>query len=128
MAEEKEKQNKRRLGSQYEHLAGFYLEKQGYVIIEYNWHCRSGEIDIIARDGAYLVFCEVKYRRTISAGHPLEAVDVRKQRVISRCANVYLTQKGLFDIPCRFDVIGILGESPYELTHVKDAFDYIAGR
>ena len=52
--------NQRRTGAIYEQKAGAYLESQGYEILEYNYRCRSGEIDIIARDGEYLVFCEVK--------------------------------------------------------------------
>lgn len=125
MGEVRKRQNQRKLGSEYEHIAGTYLQNSGFVILEYNWHCRSGEMDLIAKDGEYLVFCEVKYRKTMSAGHPLEAVNRKKQRVISKCANVYITQNQLWDVPCRFDVIGILGESPYELTHIENAFDYI---
>ena len=49
--------DKRAVGTAYEKLAGAYLEQQGYRVIEYNFHCRSGEIDVIARDGEYLVFC-----------------------------------------------------------------------
>ena len=56
------KQNNRSVGAVYEQAAGYYLEQNGYELIEYNYRCRDGEIDIIARDGEYLVFCEVKYR------------------------------------------------------------------
>lgn len=112
--------NKRKTGSHYEQLAGAYLESKGYRIIQYNYRCRPGEIDIIARDGAYLVFCEVKYRKDERKGHPAEAVDSRKQAVLTRCAMCYVTAKRLTGIPCRFDVIGILGE---EITHIKNAFE-----
>ena len=54
--------NTRKIGTEYERKAGAYLEAKGYVIQEYNFRCRMGEIDIIARDGKCLVFCEVKYR------------------------------------------------------------------
>ena len=57
-------QNKRRTGGCYEAAAAVYLEKQGLVILRKNYRCRSGEIDLIARDGRYLVFIEVKYRNT----------------------------------------------------------------
>ena len=91
----------------------------GYEILEYNYRCRSGEIDIIAKDGGCLVFCEVKYRSGRGKGTPLEAVDYRKQQTIFRCASHYLTGKRLSGIPCRFDVIGIEGTA---VTHIKNAF------
>ncbi len=116
--------NKRRVGSQYEKLAGEYLLSCGYEIVEYNFRCRMGEIDIIARDGNYLVFCEVKYRVGASKGHPAEAVGLSKQRVISKCAAYYLMTRRLTDIPCRFDVVSVEGK---EITLIKNAFEY-AGR
>lgn len=124
------KRNNRQTGAIYEQMAGTYLENQGYQILQYNYRCRQGEIDIIARDGEYLVFCEVKFRKDSSSGLPEEAVDLKKQRVISQCALYYITVHGLSGIPCRFDVIGILGsgeeaEIPYSSIHLyKNAFDY----
>lgn len=115
------KQNRRETGSQYEQLAGSYLESCGYEILEYNYRCRIGEIDIIARDGEYLVFCEVKYRRGSDTGNPLEAVDWKKQKVISKCALYYLTVNHLTNHACRFDVVGVLGK---EITLIKNAFEY----
>lgn len=112
--------NKRETGSRYERIAGAYLESHGYKIIQYNYRCRLGEIDIIARDGTYLVFCEVKYRKDERKGYPAEAVDHRKQTVLARCAMCYVAAKRLAGMPCRFDVIGILGE---EITHIKNAFE-----
>ena len=64
-------QNKRMEGSRYEKLAARYLEQKGMDILELNYRCRTGEIDIIARDGEYLVFVEVKYRKTKRAGYAL---------------------------------------------------------
>ena len=75
--------NRRQTGTAYERRAGEYLKEQGYELIGYNFRCRQGEIDIIARDGRYLVFVEVKYRRDGQTGDPLEAVDRAKQRRIS---------------------------------------------
>ncbi len=112
-------QNNRKVGTDYEQAVGYYLEQQGYLILEYNYRCRLGEIDVIAVDGEYLVFCEVKYRQSNSKGSPLEAVDVRKQRTIYQCASYYLTVHKMNDMPCRFDVIGIEGS---RITHIKDAF------
>lgn len=116
--------NKRRIGAEKEQKAGAYLTELGYEIIKYNFRCRLGEIDIIARDGEYLVFCEVKYRSGGVSGHPLEAVDIRKQQVLSKCAFYYLTLNGLQDVPCRFDVISVTDR---EIRLIKNAFDYIGG-
>lgn len=103
----------------YERATAYYLEQQGYVILEYNYRCRAGELDLIARDGEYLVFCEVKYRKSRGKGDPLEAVDRRKQLRIYQCAQYYLTEKHLGEIPCRFDVIGIEGR---RVVLIKNAF------
>ena len=113
------KQNLRRTGEEYERKAEAYLRQQGYRILERNYHCRRGEIDLIAAEGEMIVFCEVKYRSRISAGHPLEAVHPKKQQNMICSARVYLMQKGYTDASCRFDVIGFLGE---ELIHVPNAF------
>lgn len=115
------KYNRREVGTEYEHKAAEHLKGLGYHILEYNYRCRKGEIDLIARDGDYLVFCEVKYRRNTRKGYPSEAVDIRKQRIISGCALYYLMQKGISDIPCRFDVVSIEGE---QVTLIKNAFDF----
>lgn len=112
--------NKRETGSRYERAAGDYLEQQGYQILEYNYRCRMGEIDLVAQDGEYLVFCEVKYRKSPETGSPLEAVDVRKQRVIWKVAQHYLMMHHLQEIPCRFDVIGIEGN---RMILIKNAFE-----
>ena len=115
-------QNKRAIGSNYEKIAGQYLEQLGYQIVEYNFHSRFGEIDIIAKHQGYLVFVEVKYRENDKSGHPLEAVSVSKQRTISKCAFYYMQKNKLHDVPVRFDVVAILGE---ELQVVQNAFDFI---
>jgi len=114
--------NKRQIGTEKEKLAGAFLEKNGYQIIEYNFRCRQGEIDIIAKDGDYLVFCEVKYRSGTKAGTPMEAVDYKKQRIISRCALFYITKKRLGELPCRFDVVSVTNQG---IQVLKNAFDYI---
>ena len=114
--------NKRQIGTDYERLAGEYIKEQGYEILEYNFRCRMGEIDIIARDCEYLVFVEVKYRSSSRTGSPLEAVDARKQRIISKVASYYCLTHGYGEgQPCRFDVVAIKGE---EYTLIKNAFEY----
>lgn len=115
--------NRRAVGRAYEKKAGAYLAEQGYKIIEYNFCCRSGEIDIIARDGEYLVFVEVKYRADAECGNPLEAVNERKQCAISRTAWYYCLTHGYGEwMPCRFDVVAMQGE---EIMLVKNAFEYV---
>ena len=86
--------NKRKTGQEQEAKAACFLKTQGYQILERNYRCKKGEIDLIAWEGQYLVFVEVKYRSTNESGLPEEAVDLRKQRQISRVAAWYLTEKG----------------------------------
>ncbi len=114
--------NKRKIGTEYERIAGKYLEREGYVILAYNYRCRLGEIDIVAREGNYLVFCEVKYRSGTKSGHPSEAVDFKKQKILSRCALYYIMKENAREVPCRFDVISIYDE---QIMVIKNAFDYI---
>lgn len=120
----KREENRRQTGTFYERKAGEYLEKQGYKILEYNYRCRAGEIDIVARDGEYLVFCEVKYRKDNKKGTPLEAVTLQKQWTISRCAMFYIMERGLDGEACRFDVAGITG-SGEKIELIRNAFPYM---
>ena len=114
--------NKRAVGNQYEKLAGAFLEQAGYEIIAYNFRCRQGEIDIIAKDGEYLVFAEVKYRKTEAAGTPFEAVNRKKQQTISKVAAYYCLIHGMGEMtPCRFDVVSVCGT---EIKVIKNAFEY----
>lgn len=113
--------NKRQTGALYEEQAAEYLEKKGYHILERNYRCRQGEIDLIAKDGSYLVFVEVKYRHSRGKGHPAEAVDIRKQQRIARTAVHYCYKHRIReDHPCRFDVVSILDS---ETEHIKNAFE-----
>lgn len=100
------------------------MRKKGLEIKAQNYRCRMGEIDLIARDGPYLVFVEVKYRSDSRRGGALAAVTRKKQQVIGRVAQNYLLRyHGRVDLPCRFDVIGIEGEKIY---WIKDAFDSVS--
>lgn len=117
---EKKKRNHRRLGSVYEQTVGFYLEQYAYEIVAFNYRCPMGEIDLIAKEGGVLVFCEVKYRKDLHCGSAAEAVDPRKQRRIWRSALYYLTVHGIGDVPCRFDVIGI---EDGKISVIKNAFE-----
>ena len=112
--------NKREIGSKYEQAIGYYLEQQGYEILEYNYRCRFGEIDLIAKEGDTLVFCEVKYRKNSWQGSSLEAVNGKKQRTIYKVAEYYLYTHYLKNIPCRFDVVGIEDD---QIILLKNAFE-----
>ena len=111
-------------GAWGEELALRYLTQRGYVLIERNYRTRYGELDLILRDRDTLVFTEVKLRRGLGFGDPLEAVTPRKQASIRSMARQYLRDRrpGFFDT-LRFDVVGIvlLGNAP-RIVHVKDAF------
>jgi putative endonuclease len=104
--------NKRALGTKKEQLAADYLESLGWTILERNFFCRQGEIDLIALSPEKtLVFVEVKYRSSTKNGFPEEAVNIKKQIKIQKTAKYYLFFKGYPEnIPCRFDVISILNE------------------
>lgn len=117
------KKNNRRTGSAYEQKAAAYLESLGYQVLEKNFYCRAGEIDLIAAEGGFLVFIEVKYRNNLACGTPQEAVDHRKQRRICRAAAFYCLKHGLGEtFPCRFDVAAFTGGS---WTIIRNAFDYL---
>lgn len=111
--------NKRTVGTIYEAKAAEYLERIGYQIIERNYRCCMGEIDLIAKHQSYLVFIEVKFRKNIHTGYGTEAVDWRKQKRIIAAARWYLMEKRKGEIPCRFDVISFQGE---EIQLIQDAF------
>ncbi len=119
--------NQRRIGDRGEDLALRYLAKKGYAPVERNYRTRRGEIDLIVRRAKTLVFVEVKLRRGMGFGDPLEAVTPLKQAKIRRVAEQYLASKGegftaSFD-ELRFDVVGILlGAGEPEVRHVEDAF------
>lgn len=110
--------NKRGTGTFYEEAVCNYLKNAGIEILERNYRCSMGEIDIIGTQGDVLIFFEVKYRKNDSFGDALEAVDLKKQKKIINCANYYLAFKQN-DKYIRFDVIGITGDI---IKWIKDAF------
>lgn len=98
-----------------------YLQKQGVKILERNYRCRSGEIDIVARDRDCIVFVEVKYRKSDQHGEALAAVHYAKQKKICRCAAVYcLCHPWITQF--RYDVIGI---TDTKIEWIKNAFEHI---
>ena len=109
------------LGRWGEDLAARYLSEAGLVLVERNWHCRHGEVDIVARDGDCLVICEVKTRRTRRFGEPVEAVRHDKVLRLRRLATAYLAERRPGLPLVRIDVIGVLVPlgGPPEIRHVR---------
>jgi putative endonuclease len=95
------------LGRRGEDAAAKYLKRHGYRLIARGVRSRLGELDIIAADRRTVVFVEVKTRRSAEAGHPAEAVDMNKQRRMTRAALAYLKAHGLLDHAARFDVVAV---------------------
>lgn len=83
------------------------LRDAGYEILEQNWRCPHGELDLVARQGDVLCFVEVKAVRGDGAGSPFEKVTRAKQRQVARAAAAYLQEKALGEPWCRFDVVGV---------------------
>ena len=112
-------------GSLCEHIAIDYLQNEGYRIIERNFKIPQGEIDIIAQKDGYIIFVEVKGRKSTRYGPPHEAVTLKKQQIIRLVAKVYISQNGLESKKVRFDVLGItfsrFADKP-EITHIPFAF------
>ena len=110
------------LGKEGESLAQEFLKDKGYTILETNWRYQRAEIDLIAMQGAILVFIEVKTRSNNYLGHPAEFVTPTKEQLIADAASFYMEQIN-HDWEIRFDIISIL-ISPYgfQIEHLEDAF------
>jgi putative endonuclease len=98
---------RRRLGDRGERIAEQFLLERGYTLLERNYRCRTGEIDLVCRDGAILAFIEVKTRRGTAFGVPEEAVDRRKLAHIEAACLQYLDDHGTPDQAWRVDVVAI---------------------
>ncbi len=110
-------------GARGEELAAAYLRRKGYEILCRNYRCARGEIDIVAKDGQVLVFVEVKTGRSHSFGPPESWVDRRKQEHLGQAAAVYLEERGLEDVDCRFDVVAVRWEhDEARVQHIENAF------
>jgi putative endonuclease len=96
------------LGAHGERIAAAYLTSAGLRVLERNWRCREGELDIVAREGSALVFCEVKTRRGTGFGHPVEAVTPQKRARLRVLAQRWLAAHDEHAPDLRFDVIGVL--------------------
>jgi putative endonuclease len=115
---------RRAVGAYGERLAARHLQEIGLTLLWRNWRCADGEIDLILRDGADLVFCEVKTRRTAAFGPPAAAVDHRKVRRLRHLAARFLTDEGVRTESIRFDVVEVLPQrrGATRLVHIRDAF------
>ncbi len=115
--------NKREVGGKYESRAAEYLSEHGVEILERNYRTRRGEIDLIGRDGEYLVFFEVKERSGVGSGYAAEAVTLSKRRTICAVSERYLFEKKYgSDTAVRYDVIAIDRDS---IEWIKNAFEYM---
>ena len=110
-----------------EAFAAAHLKARGYQILAQNYRAIRGEMDLVAQDGMYIVFVEVKTRCSLKFGLPQAAVTKQKQRQISKVALAYLQAQNLLDAPCRFDVIAIHLSPQFELLRLEQfesAFDF----
>lgn len=110
-------------GNKGETIAMQHLKKLGFEILEMNYRFRHGEIDIIARDGETLVFCEVKMRLGDQFGDPEYAITQKKQRQIRKTAEGYLYEHELHQQDCRFDVVAIrMSRGAFDINYIRNAF------
>jgi putative endonuclease len=112
------------VGAYGERRAVEFLIAQGMAVLDRNWRCPDGEVDIIARDGDDLVFIEVKTRRTHTFGEPVEAVVPAKARRLRRLAAQWLSATGIRPREVRFDVVSVRPRrnGPARIDHIKGAF------
>ncbi len=113
--------SKKEIGDKGEALAAKTLKRRGYRIIERNFSVRNvGELDIVARDGEYLCFVEVRLRSNPEFGTPAQTVGAEKRRRLAHTAQVYIETRRLGRVPVRFDIAEVYGDGRVEL--IKDAF------
>ena len=113
------------IGAMGENISENYLKNSGYRILDRNFKCKCGEIDIIAIHKNYICFIEVKTRYGIKFGTPGEAVNFSKQKKIYKTAQMYILRKNIVDWDFRFDVIEVIVNiynDNFSINHIKDAF------
>ena len=122
--EEAWRYHNKEIGRRGESAAARYLEMMEFEILDRNWECPAGEADIVALDGDYLVFCEVKTRTNLNKGLPCEAVGRKKRQRYELIAAWYLRSHDIVEMPVRFDVIDLLvaSENRALIRHIRDAF------
>lgn len=116
-------ERRRNLGAGGEGLAAVYLRSRGYRVIETNYTCPLGEIDLIAQKDDVIIICEVKTRVNAERGHPFEAITPRKQKRLRKLAEHYWSFTADQKLALRFDAIAVY-ETPtgIKIEHVEDAF------
>ena len=110
------------LGRLGEDLASRHLEEDGFVVLERNWRCDQGEVDIVARDGDVLVVCEVKTRSSLRHGSPFEAVTERKLHRLERLGMRWMRERGVRPGSMRIDVVSVLRP-----THGRTVVEHVRG-
>ncbi len=116
---------RRRFGDWGEQVAAEYLVRHDYALLARNWTVGHLEIDLIAEWFGELIFIEVKTRRSEAFERAVDAVDAEKQRNIIEAAAAYRMERGLTEMPYRFDIITVVGdENNYSVEHLKRAYEY----
>jgi putative endonuclease len=119
------KLTKKQLGAIGEKESLKFLENKGYKLLEKNFRCSLGELDLIMMNGEEMVFVEVRSRTGSAFGEPCETVNRTKQNKLYRLAEYYLNHKDLHDISCRFDVLSVIltfDGKLKEIEHIENAF------
>ncbi|MES9858690.1 MAG: YraN family protein [Sedimenticola sp.] len=116
------RKTKKESGDEAEAQARAHLERAGLQMVEKNYRCRRGEIDLIMRQGNTLVFVEVRYRRSDAFGSAVESITATKRQRVITAASHYLTCHKQNNSACRFDVVAISGEQRQQLEWIRDAF------
>lgn len=111
------------LGASGEQAAAEFLCRAGYQVVDRNFRCAAGEMDLVVRRGSLVVFCEVKTRRTDAFGLPAEAVGWAKQQRLRRIAAEWLAGYRAPVSEIRFDVVSVIfRDRRWEVTHIPGAF------
>jgi putative endonuclease len=111
-------------GKKGEDIAVAYLKRKGYQLLDRNYRCLFGEVDIVAKEGDMIVFIEVKSRRSEQFGDPQMAVGIQKQKKLSRIAMKYLEEKSLYPCNARFDVVAVkMFLTGTQIEIIRNAFD-----
>lgn len=109
------------LGALGEQVAERYLTARGMQVVDRNWRCDQGEIDLVLQDGGDLVVCEVKTRRSMAFGQPVEAITRAKLARLRRLAGCWTSAHERTGLQLRIDVVGLLrhGDGTYTVTHLQ---------
>jgi len=110
-------------GQRAERLAEAYLTRAGYRVLERNYRCRVGEIDLIAEENGVLCFIEVRSLQSLAHGHPFETIDAGKQARLIRAVRHYLSRRGGADREMRFDAVAVIYQPAPQIELIRGAFE-----